>query len=244
MKSDAAMMRFWHAVCVVGGGCKSGGECGVERVRFCRVPVLHESRRFAAVCWAHRIDATASGGWIIEGRVAMSGIPQLDETELSLFIQAGLGVVALATAIAAGVSAKEAAHSARETHRSTQAQLLSGLLDDYASQDMQDAINLLRRWREKHGETFAQDFGKLHGRPVRIGRALDHARRRVAHYFEKVCELYNRHFIDADVLEAAAGRDQAGIHLDLIEPMEAVIRADYDRTSFQTLRHHYDMPSK
>ena len=150
-----------------------------------------------------------------------------------------LNVLTLATAVAAWVSAHQAKRAVRETHRDTQAQLVASLLDAYASEEMLDACVELERWRSKEGARFAEKFRKLRIEDYDNIRQLDRARRRVSHYFQKVCTLYTSGLLDETLVRIAASRQQVMFYREVLEPLEAAVSPEYDSSSFDTLGQLY-----
>jgi hypothetical protein len=150
-------------------------------------------------------------------------------------VQIGATVIALATAIASFIAAQAAKSAATQTRRATQAQLVSTLLDSYASPEMLDAMISLRTWVGKNGTLHADEFRRLRRDDYDLVRGVDLARRRVSHFFQKIDALHTLGFLDEPTVRAVATRGQVAFFREVVEPLEAAITVSYDRTSFDRL---------
>ena len=159
--------------------------------------------------------------------------------ELDLYNWLQLVLIAIAAVITLK-SVRAARDAADQTRKAVQAQILSGLLDEYGSTEMQQAIDTLRTWFSEQGDHLADELRKLKDKQIRMPDDLYEARRKVSHYFQKVTTLWLR----ADLLEktiaaAALDKGQVEIYRELIEPLEWTITTSYNRTSFDFLGKEY-----
>ena len=152
-----------------------------------------------------------------------------------LILQIFANGIALASAIAAFLSARASKHAAVETRLAARASLTSEILDAYASPEILSAMVSLRRWFSKHGTRSADEFRRLRQDEYELVRDVDQARRRVSHLFGKIHTLYRLGFIDELTVRAVATRGQVAFFRGVIEPLEAAIGVDYDRSSFDSL---------
>jgi hypothetical protein len=141
---------------------------------------------------------------------------------------------ALAT-IAAAFAAFFAHRSAKETRDAAQAQLMASLFDAWRDPAMLDAALQLVRWKELRGDQFAEVFRRLRIEQNEQVRPIDHARRLVSHHFQKIYSMSKEALLDPRVLRQVADKGQVELYCSMVEPLEAAVRADYDRSSFEYL---------
>jgi len=148
------------------------------------------------------------------------------------------GAIVLFTAVAAF----GAWWAARATHIATQAQLLRTLLDDYSNHEMLDAMLKLRRWKQKCGSGFADEFRVLRQNKYDDIIDLDRARRRVSHHFAKICTLHNAGLCNERLVRVLAVKEQVEFYREIVEPLEAALNSNYDKQCFDYLGSLYDIP--
>ncbi len=153
----------------------------------------------------------------------------------TLLAQAAGSAFTLFAGIAAWFSAAAARRAAAATERATQVQTLSALLDAYASPEMLAAMMTLMSWFSENRERSADEFRRLRQDDYSAIKDVDLARRRVSHFFQKVYTLHAAGFLDEASVRIAATRGQVEFFRQRIEPLEAAISANYDRSSFDCL---------
>jgi hypothetical protein len=158
-----------------------------------------------------------------------------------IIIQLVAVIIAAVAAVAAVFAAAAAWRAARATRQTTQAQLLSSLLDDYAGDEMLKAMVTLRRWKQDHGDQFADEFRSLRQKNYSEVEKVDHARRRVSHYFQKIHTLHTAGLMDEHLVRKAATEGQVKFFREVVEPLEAAFNPKYDRSSFKYLGDLYDV---
>lgn len=149
-------------------------------------------------------------------------------------------VFTLLIAIDTNKAARAARDSAIQAHRAIQAQILSGLLDEYGALEMQDAISVLSEWYAEQNNDLAKTLLAFNEKRAELPAKLDRARRCVSHYIQKVTILWLRAgLLNKETALAALDKGQVQIYRELIEPLEWAITASYNRTSFDVLGHEY-----
>ena len=156
---------------------------------------------------------------------------------LGLEITADL--IALGAAIAAWRAALEAKAATVATRRAGQAAIISDLLNQHSSDEMWEAFNILRRWRKEKGDEFAREFKRLREADPDETLPIDMARRRVAHYLRKVYHLQLHALLDRELLEAVMPLPTAEFCCEVIEPLEAAIRSNYEKDGYLWLARTY-----
>jgi hypothetical protein len=136
------------------------------------------------------------------------------------------------SALAAAFSAYFAQRSVKSIWMASQAQLVSTLLDSWASKDMLDACIELTAWKKDHGESFAEDFKRLRCGEYDSVRLIDHARRLISHHFQKVYTLGKERLLEKRLVLNVVDEWQANLYCTIVEPLEAAVRPDYDKSSF------------
>lgn len=159
--------------------------------------------------------------------------------DLRAVVDVGMLVFTGVAALAAVVSAREARRAAAETRNATQAQLVHALLDEHSEPESLAAFLRLRDWRKTHGDEFARDFQRLRNADYNQVHVLDEARRRVALYAYKVHRLVVTGLIDDSVRSAVLPDNTAALCCEIVEPLEAGIRKEYDPTVYEWLAKVY-----
>ena len=139
----------------------------------------------------------------------------------------------LLAAIAAWRSATAADRGAEATAKATKTQLLVSLLNSYSSDEMLDAMLILRAWTNSHGERSADQFRRLRQDDYANIRSVDQARRRASHFFQNIYTLRTAGFLEDSDVRLVATKGQVEFFREVIEPLEAAIGANYDRSSFE-----------
>ena len=146
-----------------------------------------------------------------------------------------LNWIALLATVAAIIATKAAIDAAVETRRSTQAQLISGLMDTYAGDEMLHAMILLRQWRAQHGDSFAVEFQRLRRDDYDRIRSVDLARRRVSHHFYKIYVLQKQGLLSERLVRDVANQGQVSFCREVVEPLEEAIEKSHGKTPFDAL---------
>lgn len=138
--------------------------------------------------------------------------------------------------IAATVAAYMAWLAADKTHKSTQAQLISSLLNEYGSDEMQEAlVGLRKKWKEN-----PTGYQKKFEEQKDVDPNWDRWRRRVSHYFHKVAVLYEDALLDRKYVARVATKEQVQFLLEVIEPLEAGNAKGYGPFMFNILGSLYE----
>jgi hypothetical protein len=128
--------------------------------------------------------------------------------------------VTLLVALAVGLSG-------RETRKAAQSQLVASFLSYYDSREMVESLEKLSHFMAEHPRSYVNDL-------LRGPEELRYARRRVAHYFEAVCTLYQAGYMDEAIVKILAPADQVEMYLRL-EPVEKMDNFHYDESTFTML---------
>lgn len=150
-------------------------------------------------------------------------------------------IIVFFTAIAAFWSASSAKKAASETRKATQASLIADISNYYSSSEMLDAMHLLDGFKSHHRENYADEFRNLRKRDYDSIRTIDHARRRVSHHFAKIHVLRELDLLDDNVVKKIATKGQVEYLRTVVEPLEAALNADYDRSAFESLGNLYNI---
>jgi inorganic triphosphatase YgiF len=148
-------------------------------------------------------------------------------------------IISFLTAIAAWLSARAAKRAATETQKATQASLTASLLDSYSSPEMLDGMLRLNDFKTRHGDNFADEFRRLRRDDYDFIRDVDHARRRVSHFFSKIHTLKKLEYLNDNAVKEVATKGQVEFFRHVVEPLEAALNVDYDRSAFESLGRLY-----
>jgi predicted component of type VI protein secretion system len=141
-------------------------------------------------------------------------------------------ILASVAVIAAVIAAKAATY----TKRGVKAQAICEILREYSDVKMRDDIRLL--------EYFVKDDGCV----TRFKSAIwdykeydeynpqDAARRHIAHHFNKIYVLNNRHVLDEDDVKMLAREEQVEVLLGFVEKLE---KDESDRSMYDYFRKLY-----
>ena len=88
---------------------------------------------------------------------------------------------------------------------------------------------------------FADDFRRLRKDDYDSIRQVDHARRRVSHFFSKIHTLKKLEYLNDNAVKEAVKKDQVELFRHVVEPLEAALNVDYDRSAFESLGKLYDI---
>jgi hypothetical protein len=149
-------------------------------------------------------------------------------------------IILFFTVIATWRSARAAKRAATETQKATQASLIANLLDDYSSPEMLDAMLRLDEFKNLHGENFADEFRRLRIDNYDLIHQVDHGHRRVSHFFNKIYILKKLEYLNDNAVKEVATKGQVEFFRNLVEPLEAALNVDYDRSAFESLGKLYD----
>jgi hypothetical protein len=144
--------------------------------------------------------------------------------------------------LAAFLAALFAALSANETRKTTQAQLMATMLDQYAEDNMLKAI---RSWKDfvcSSDEDHVPRYIKEEEEKTDLYKDLDQKRRLISHFFLKVSRLYDKKLIDKKVVESVSHKEKVEFVKYIIEPIEREIHPKlYERYDFEILQKFHNI---
>lgn len=149
-----------------------------------------------------------------------------------------LSVTALA-AIGAFIAAIGSWKSARETRKTSLAQIVMQITGSYSSSDMGESVKRLHDWKRQHPQDFAALFKKGLRETNNITNQLDEDRRRVSHYFHQINTLLECGIIDMNFVKIIVKSDQVSTFLDVVEPLQEAKNQEYDHSAFNAFRKIY-----
>jgi hypothetical protein len=152
--------------------------------------------------------------------------------------------------VAGGITALYLVYqTSRETRRAAQANLLSQLLSEYASPEMQEAIRSLHRWRRAHPHDFVDSFIDLLNRQDPLGDQLDGYRRYTYRYFHKIRSLCQARLVEPEWIDFAFTNAVVARFLnEVLEPLqkahnEAIVNVPYNKGLFDYYRDRFHPPA-
>lgn len=162
-------------------------------------------------------------------------------------------IVTAITALGAVAAAAGAWWAAWHSKKATQGNLFSGLVSEYASKEMGDAMRELNDWWGQDKELSYADrlkratkwAGEVHDRKQSDALVVNGNRRRVAHYFHKLNNLRKEGFLDPRLLRRIVDRELTEFLLLVLKPLEEAHgeRITPDRpvkaTTFEYLADYY-----
>lgn len=160
---------------------------------------------------------------------------------LLAYLQIVMLLILFVTAIATWLSAGAAKKAAKETQKATTASLIASLVDDYSSTEMLDSMLELSSFSNQHGDNFGDEFRSLRISNYNSIRIVDRSRRRVSHFFHKIHILQKLGYLDQNSVKEVATREQIQFFRQVVEPLEAALNPNYDRSAFESLGGLYNI---
>lgn len=125
--------------------------------------------------------------------------------------------------IFAALSALFAWWAANETRNATKAQLLNGLIDEYAKQEMADHLDILATLRRSNLTGFAPQWIAEFKQKLPQAVKINLARRYVKGYFDKAARLNQSGFLDSEALRLVALRAGINVYYDVVRPLDRLL---------------------
>lgn len=130
----------------------------------------------------------------------------------------------------------------KTTKNTSLAQIIMQLTDAYAQPEMLQGMKRLRHFKETHSADFGRKFSEMKKQNKKHYDTLDEDRRRFSHYFRTLFVMLDADVIDVEFLKKIVppGKDdQVDFLLQVIEPLEKEIDANYDTSMFVTFQKIY-----
>lgn len=139
-------------------------------------------------------------------------------------------VIAVFTAIAAVA----ALFAAWQTRSGVRAQLVETYLRRFGSKEMLNAMMTIDGWWADHKKSAADDFKQHRETDYGKVRAVDEARRAIAHYYSAIFVTHKTHpwFITDRLVRKIVTKDEARYLANRIEPLEQSVREGCDKVIF------------
>jgi len=112
-------------------------------------------------------------------------------------------------------------------------QLVINMLDDIRSQEWGDAHTALADWQRAHPADFAEVFGRERRKADSPSATIDRHRRVFIKPFHKMWRLVQVGVVDDRVAMAIVSEVYVHSLLNIVEPLERAIRANYDVSGFR-----------
>jgi len=151
----------------------------------------------------------------------------------------------LLTAVGALIAAFGALKSARETRKTSLAQILMEISDAYSSDKMREAMDSLWLYKtncERNGKNHEEDFAEKLKRGDHYAEKINIYRRLFSHHFHKMRRLLNAGLVDEEFITQLVEREQVDFLIKVVEPLARAKDQDYDRRTFETFRKLHDKP--
>jgi hypothetical protein len=129
--------------------------------------------------------------------------------------------------------------SARATKKTSLAQTLMRLMDDYSSPEMQESLVGIIKFRDEHGEEyFVNEFAAMEkANPL---CDINRHRRKYSYFFHKIIQLLDHKLVNENFVKKLVKREMVRYLLEIVEPMLKEADPKYDRRTFDTFRKLYD----
>jgi len=131
-----------------------------------------------------------------------------------------------------------------------QGPLFNTLLTEYSDPLILDALGLIEVFAKKYPKDdieYAYEFLVLKHANDPVGRELDHARRRLVSWYQKVAMFYEFNLLSSTYFDAIPGRSRAEYFVALVEPMDTFNRQVDKRPVhkiFDMLRREYGLSDR
>ncbi len=154
-----------------------------------------------------------------------------------------LWLISLLGAVGAIGAAVAAWESAKETRKTSLAQIIMQITDVYSSPEMLEGMRNLR-WQQENVPDFAKKFGEMRNKDYSKVAPTDKARRMYAHYFHKIKLLLDTGLVTGNFVKKVVTSGQVDFLLEVIEPLEEAMNPNYDRSMFNTFKKLYNKSDK
>jgi hypothetical protein len=151
--------------------------------------------------------------------------------------QTAIAYIMLASVIVAAISAAFSWRSSQTAANLAATNLILKFRDQYASNEMFVDLRNLRAWYDRHGSSrFAKTWQQKLQQNDRDAEIVDRSRRRVTSFFSNIIDLHDAGLVPKQIEKLLT--DFAGFDLlyTVVEPLEKVLSADYDKARFEKLR--------
>jgi hypothetical protein len=135
-------------------------------------------------------------------------------------VQDWFSVAQAAAPLVAAIAAFAAWQAAAAAERSVRSQAVTRIMQLYASDAMLDGILAMTRFRDQHGENFADIFRLLREANDRSIAAVDYGRRRFSEYFSVLATLWELGLISERDVRQIVRPAQRAIYKEMVEPLE------------------------
>jgi hypothetical protein len=111
------------------------------------------------------------------------------------------------------------------TQKNSEAGLVLEFLKEYSSAEMSESLRMLRKYKENYGDNFETKWLADLRAGKEDAQAVDLARRKVSHYFQRGHSLYSSDYVKIKFIETTMFVDGLGIFLEINKPLEIVLGA-------------------
>lgn len=146
--------------------------------------------------------------------------------------------IPLISSFAAVAAAVAAWRAAKETQKTTIANVVIQIREAYASPEMLKTMMTLLDWKEKHGSDFAKVFGQLWLKRDPNVDKINFARRHYAHQFHTIRFLLEAGVIKRNVIKRIVPKDEVKFLVEVVEPLERQLPT-FESTMIDTFRKIY-----
>ena len=132
--------------------------------------------------------------------------------------------------------------SARATKKTSLAQTLMLLMDDYGSPEMQKSLVGVIKFKEDCDSMKDRDFRKEFANQVKEEPLcpINKQRRKYSYFFHKIYQLLNNKLVNKKFVKKLVNREMVRPLLENVEPMLKEADPKYDDRTFDTFRQLYD----
>lgn len=133
-----------------------------------------------------------------------------------------------------------------------QGPLFNTVITEYSAPEILDALDMVEdfaRHRNKHHDDlqYAYDFVVLKDAGDPLGHQIDHARRRLTQWYQKVEMFFEFNLLSTNYMQVVPGRARTEFFMWLIEPLDSFNRQIDQRpmnSLFDALRSRYGLPNR
>lgn len=143
-----------------------------------------------------------------------------------LYVELVLVFIALIALCFSIKSANSANKSATDSIRATNYSILTKLMDDYSSNEINEGMNLIRTFMQDNPEQFIEDFPKNRYSTNQAYKEMDNTRRKISHWFTKIMQLKDIEILDEEYILKIVNIRQMNFFLEVSDKLDEAINKD------------------
>jgi len=127
------------------------------------------------------------------------------------------------TVVAACAAAIFSWFSAESSKKNTQALIIMRYKERFASNEILEAMNFIRKWKDENGNCWIDNFRKEYYGDTDLGKKLDNYRRVVSHIYNELVVMCRSGLLSKKAAKKTIHKDEICFMISTIQDMELVV---------------------